>query len=338
MHLDLDAVRGRRLRRVQAGAHHRAVRHERDVAPGPDQPRLEQRVGRGRRVELGLLPVAALGLEEHDRVVARDRLLDHPVPVDRVRRRDDAQPGGVREVRLRALAVVLDRADAAAVRDADDQRASSGRRASARAAWPPATRSGRTPGRRSRRTGSRPPAGSRASPGPTAVPTMPLSASGESMTRSSPKSFCSPSVTRKTPPSLPMSSPISTTRSSSSSARRSPRLSARASVTVSVTGGLRAGRARVLRPRTSPGTPRSSALLLVRRAGAARRTPGRACVAAPGRAASGSRRAAGPRASRPPPRRRRRTPGRPAAGVHRNDRSRSIGSLSRQASRSLASR
>ena len=40
------------------------------------------------------------------------------------------------------------------------------------------------------------------------MPTIADSASGESMTRSSPKSFCRPSVMRKTPPSLPMSSPM----------------------------------------------------------------------------------------------------------------------------------
>src|ERR1035441_10161843 len=37
---------------------------------------------------------------------------------------------------------------------------------------------------------------------------MPDSASGVSITRASPKSFCRPSVTRKTPPSLPTSSPM----------------------------------------------------------------------------------------------------------------------------------
>src|SRR3954449_2361437 len=69
---------------------------------------------------------------------------------------------------------------------------------------------------------------------PTALPTMPASASGVSTTRSSPKSFCSPSVIRKTPPSLPMSSPMSTTLASSSNARRRPRLSALPMVSVSV--------------------------------------------------------------------------------------------------------
>src|SRR5688572_23807887 len=61
---------------------------------------------------------------------------------------------------------------------------------------------------------------------PTAVPRMPASASGVSTTRSSPKSFCRPSVIRKTPPSLPMSSPMRTTLASSSMALRRPRLSA----------------------------------------------------------------------------------------------------------------
>src|SRR6476469_7977926 len=59
---------------------------------------------------------------------------------------------------------------------------------------------------------------------PTAVPTMPDSASGESMTRSSPKSFCRPSVMRKTPPSLPTSSPMIRTLGSSSIALRRPML------------------------------------------------------------------------------------------------------------------
>src|SRR3712207_1742986 len=69
---------------------------------------------------------------------------------------------------------------------------------------------------------------------PTAVPRMPASASGVSTTRASPKSFCRPSVIRKTPPSLPMSSPMSTTLASSSMARRRPRLSALPMVSVSV--------------------------------------------------------------------------------------------------------
>ena len=65
---------------------------------------------------------------------------------------------------------------------------------------------------------------------------MPDSASGESMTRSSPKSFCSPSVIRKTPPSLPTSSPIISTLGSSSIALRRPALSALASVTLLIAG------------------------------------------------------------------------------------------------------
>src|SRR5664280_745295 len=61
---------------------------------------------------------------------------------------------------------------------------------------------------------------------PMAVPTMPDSASGVSMIRSSPKSFCRFSVTRKTPPSLPMSSPMMTILGSRSMARRRPALMA----------------------------------------------------------------------------------------------------------------
>src|SRR5690606_18605905 len=75
---------------------------------------------------------------------------------------------------------------------------------------------------------------------PIAVPTMPDSASGASMTRWSPKSFCRPSVTRKTPPSLPMSSPMSTTLSSSSIAFRRPAVIAfdRGMVVVVISDGL----------------------------------------------------------------------------------------------------
>src|ERR1051326_8522088 len=55
---------------------------------------------------------------------------------------------------------------------------------------------------------------------------MPDSASGVSSTRCSPKSFCNPSVIRKTPPSLPMSSPIRMTLSSDSMAARKPEFNA----------------------------------------------------------------------------------------------------------------
>src|SRR5262245_39812229 len=57
---------------------------------------------------------------------------------------------------------------------------------------------------------------------PTAVPTMPFSASGVSSTRSSPNSACKPSVARNTPPALPTSSPITRTRGFSRSATASP--------------------------------------------------------------------------------------------------------------------
>src|ERR1035437_1495167 len=64
-----------------------------------------------------------------------------------------------------------------------------------------------------------------------AVPTMPDSASGVSMIRSSPKSFCRFSVTRNTPPSLPMSSPMMPTLGPRSMARRKPALIALPMVT-----------------------------------------------------------------------------------------------------------
>ena len=62
-------------------------------------------------VHLPLLPVAALGLEEDDGVVGRDRLLNHAVAVGGVARGHDAQPGRVGEVGLGRLRVVLDRTD-----------------------------------------------------------------------------------------------------------------------------------------------------------------------------------------------------------------------------------
>ena len=63
---------------------------------------------------------------------------------------------------------------------------------------------------------------------------MPDSASGVSSTRCSPKSFCSPSVTRKTPPSLPTSSPITSTFGSRSIAARRPSFNAFANVRVAI--------------------------------------------------------------------------------------------------------
>src|SRR3954447_6831424 len=67
---------------------------------------------------------------------------------------------------------------------------------------------------------------------------MPLSANGVSSTRCSPKSFCSPSVTRKTPPSLPTSSPITSTFWSRSIAARRPSFNAFATVSVAMSRPL----------------------------------------------------------------------------------------------------
>src|SRR4051794_40573004 len=108
---------------LQRGLDHRPVRGDRHLRARPDDARLVQPGLRaGRRVELALLPVPPLGLEEEDGIVAGDRLLDHPVGVRGVGARDDAEPGSVREVGLRALAVVLDRADTAAEGHPDDDR------------------------------------------------------------------------------------------------------------------------------------------------------------------------------------------------------------------------
>ena len=57
---------------------------------------------------------------------------------------------------------------------------------------------------------------------PIAVPTMPDSASGVSITRSAPNSSMKPSVTLNAPPNTPMSSPITNTRSSARISSRMP--------------------------------------------------------------------------------------------------------------------
>ena len=69
---------------------------------------------------------------------------------------------------------------------------------------------------------------------PTAVPMMPLSARGVSITRSSPNRACRPSVTRNTPPRRPMSSPISRTFGSSRIAAASPAFRALAIVSTAM--------------------------------------------------------------------------------------------------------
>ena len=57
---------------------------------------------------------------------------------------------------------------------------------------------------------------------PIAVPMIPDSASGVSITRSEPNSSMKPSVTLNAPPKAPMSSPIASTRSSRRISSRSP--------------------------------------------------------------------------------------------------------------------
>ena len=111
------------LRGLERGLHGRAVGEHGDVRALPDDARAEERVGRRGVVELGLVGVVLpLRLEEDHRVRVGDGLLDHPVAVDRVGAGDHLEARRVRELRLRRLAVVLDRADAAAERDADHHR------------------------------------------------------------------------------------------------------------------------------------------------------------------------------------------------------------------------
>ena len=121
--LERAALLGGRLGRLQRRLHHRAVGQHGDVVAAADHPGARTAAPGVASVSTSrLLPVPPLGLEEDDRVGVGDRLLDAPVGVDRVADGDDLEPGGVREVGLGALAVVLDRADAAAERDADDDR------------------------------------------------------------------------------------------------------------------------------------------------------------------------------------------------------------------------
>src|SRR5262245_25326959 len=70
---------------------------------------------------------------------------------------------------------------------------------------------------------------------PIALPMMPASASGVSMTRSAPNSSYRPLVARNTPPNLPMSSPSTTTRSS----RRISSLSASLTAWIMFITGIR---------------------------------------------------------------------------------------------------
>ena len=151
---------------------------------------------------------------------------------------------------------------------------------------------------------------------PIAVPRMPASASGVSMTRSSPKSFCRPSVTRKTPPSLPMSSPMRTTLGSLLHG------GAQAAGDALGEGGgghqLASLERRLVALELGP--------LALDAAGAARRRRGRTCRCRAGRAGPGSARAPRRRARRTPPRRRRRRRRRRGRWSSSQRLSRSIGS------------
>ena len=71
------------------------------------------------QVDLVLGPVELLGLEEHHRVRGGDGHAQQAVGIGGGGRRDDVQAGRVCVVGLGGVAVVLDSADAAGVRDPD---------------------------------------------------------------------------------------------------------------------------------------------------------------------------------------------------------------------------
>ncbi len=102
--------------------HHRPVAGDRDVLARAHDAGLVQRGRRRRRPRPSPRGSSRLGSKKITGSSSAIGLLDHPVGVGRVRAGDDLQPGGVREVGLGRFAVVLDRADAAAERDADRDR------------------------------------------------------------------------------------------------------------------------------------------------------------------------------------------------------------------------
>ena len=89
---------------------------------GATHDRLADRRRGHRQVEVLLQPVPALGLQEDDRVIERNRRAQERVRIAGRPRGDDGEPCRVRVVRLGALRVVLHGADAAAVGDANHHR------------------------------------------------------------------------------------------------------------------------------------------------------------------------------------------------------------------------
>ena len=121
--LEVDPVGRGGLRALERERHGRPPGEQGRVGAGAHHPGLPGReLGAVIGIHIALDPVAALGLEHDHRVLALDGLAGHPVGVLRGGGGEDPQPGGVGEQRLGALGVVLDRADPAAVRDADHQR------------------------------------------------------------------------------------------------------------------------------------------------------------------------------------------------------------------------
>ena len=80
---------------AQDGLHRRAVADDGHVGALAAHDGVKEAGGRIVEVDLALLPVAALGLAEDDRVVVLDRLLDHPVGVVRRRARDTTRSPAV---------------------------------------------------------------------------------------------------------------------------------------------------------------------------------------------------------------------------------------------------
>ena len=103
--------------------HHRAVADQGHVGAPPDEATRVQRQSAGRvHPPRPSASTRLLGSRKITGSARGDRILDHPVRVVRGRGAHHPQPRSVGEVHLRALLVVLHRADVPAVRDPDHDR------------------------------------------------------------------------------------------------------------------------------------------------------------------------------------------------------------------------
>ena len=110
------------LRDGERFMHHRAVGHDREIAPRPDDARFADRQTL-RRQRVGLeMVIEILVLAVDDRVIDRDRFEQHRVGILDRRRRHDDQPGIMRVKPFHALAVERSAAFRAAGRQADRDR------------------------------------------------------------------------------------------------------------------------------------------------------------------------------------------------------------------------